>query len=148
MGPSYNSVVGYINGGTDPQQARNVNKRKFNQIRRANEDIQGILNRRVQTSSNPNERERQRVIQDAPRTKLKVKIFPIALQKHSIKVSKDFQEISFQCSIFNKYLCKSYKDKPNNNQLYIDMYLVQANKNFFQKCLEVEDEEDDFQESE
>jgi hypothetical protein len=39
MGPSYNSVVGYINGNSDSQQARIANKRKYNQIKRANEDI-------------------------------------------------------------------------------------------------------------
>ena len=108
MGGVYNSVMNW--GQQDPEQEQRELNQRYAQIRTANQNIQGILQRRL-VYMQPNMNLENRINpQRVPHSKLKVKHISFSIQKHGVKISNDFKEISFKCDI-NKYQLLSNKYK-------------------------------------
>ena len=110
-GSAYSSVIGNWNQSEQEAQEERVRETqqlnaRFQQIRHANQNIQGILQRRL-VYMNPNQAENVIQPHRVPHSKLKVKHISFSLQRHSILLSPDFRTIDFLCDLEKQQLMSS-----------------------------------------
>ena len=114
-GTTYNTLIG-ANWSQSEQERQEERARenqqlahRFQQIRSANSNIQGILQRRL-VYLNPNHQglDSRMNPRNVPHSKLKVKQISFSLQKHSVHISPDFSDISFVCDIERSEVLKPH----------------------------------------